>query len=156
VRRVNLFTADPPLDPTDPPGYEAGQLRLGPEIGGDKLAGGLYEVPPGQSVCPYHYELGDEEWLLVLAGTVVARHPGGEDELSAGELVCFPAGPEGAHKVTNRTGETARVVIVSTRFMPAVCVYPDSDKVGVFTEGRHDDGMFRREDSVGYYEREPR
>ena len=56
------------------------------------MAGGYYEVPPGQANCPYHYE-SDEEWLLVLEGRLTVRHPDGEDASGPGDLVCFPAGP---------------------------------------------------------------
>ena len=48
------------------------------------------------------------------------------------DIVCFPAGPDGAHKVSNRQSETARIVIFSTKNEPAVAVYPDSDKIGVW------------------------
>ena len=50
-----------------------------------------------------------EEWLLVLAGTPTLRDPDGEHELEPGDLVCFPEGPEGAHKVTNRARGAARI-----------------------------------------------
>ncbi|HEX2104554.1 MAG TPA: cupin domain-containing protein [Solirubrobacteraceae bacterium] len=154
MRRFNLHTADLEADPTDPDGYRATERRLHPEIGASMMAGRLYELPPGQSNCPYHYELGDEEWLIVLAGVLTVRHPGGEDELEPGDVVCFRAGPEGAHKLTNRGAEPVRMLIVSTRNMPAVAVYPDSDKIGVFTEGRTDDIMVRREAGVDYWDGE--
>jgi uncharacterized cupin superfamily protein len=51
--------------------------------------------------------------------------------LEPGDLVCFPNGPEGAHKVTNNSDAAARLIIVSTYERPAVAVFPDSDKLGV-------------------------
>jgi uncharacterized cupin superfamily protein len=154
MRRFNLFAAELEHDADDPDGYRTGYANLGERIGAKLLAGKLYELPGAQSICPYHYELGDEEWLIVLEGRPTVRHPGGEDELDAGDVVCFPAGPEGAHKVLNRTEESVRVLMVSTRRMPAVVVYPDSDKIGVFTEERRDDLMVRRESGVDYWDRE--
>ena len=85
---------------------------------------------------------------------MTVRHPDGEDELEAGDLVCFPGGPDGAHKLTNSGDGTARMLIVSTNNLPAVAVYPDSDKIGVWTEGRRDNIMVRRESGVDYYDRE--
>ena len=41
----------------------------------------VYELPPGQAICPYHYEYGEEEWLLVLDGRPTLRHPEGTDQL---------------------------------------------------------------------------
>jgi uncharacterized cupin superfamily protein len=153
MRRLNLNTAQPEYDDTDPEGYRAGQLKVAPLIGGETMAGGYYVVPPGQANCPYHYE-SDEEWLLVLEGRLTVRHPEGEDELEAGDLVCFPAGPAGAHKLTNNGDEPVRMLIVSTANLPAVAVYPDSDKIGVWTPGRTDNIMVRRESGVDYYDRE--
>jgi hypothetical protein len=43
-----------------------------------------------------------------------------------------------------------RMLIVSTANLPAVAVYPDSDKIGVWTPGRIDNIMVRRESGVGY------
>jgi uncharacterized cupin superfamily protein len=82
------------------------------------------------------------------------RHPKGEELLEPGDAVCFPAGPDGAHKVTNRGGETARVLMLSTMNMPAVAVYPDSDKIGVFTKDAADNVMVRRAARVGYWDGE--
>ena len=150
MRRFNV-RADLEHDAA-PEGYRCGFAKLHPEVGAQTLFGGLFELPPGQSNRPYHYE-SSEEWLLVLDGRVSVRHPGGEDELEAGDLVCFPAGPDGAHKLTNRTDETARVLLVSTRTSPAVAVYPDSDKIGVVPEWG--DAIFLpRSAAVGYYDGE--
>ncbi|MEA2226437.1 MAG: hypothetical protein QOF04_67 [Solirubrobacteraceae bacterium] len=153
MQRFNLHTGPLGRDDDDPDGYHADYARLAPEIGAARMAGTVYVVPPGQSNCPYHYE-SDEEWLIVLEGRATVRHPDGEDELGPGDVVCFPAGPAGAHKITNRGEEPMRMLIVSTRNMPAIAVYPDSDKIGVFTEDRRDNVMVRRESDVDYWDRE--
>ena len=67
-----------------------------------------------------------------------------------GDLVCFPEGPDGAHKVTNRTEEPVRILMLSTSAKTAVAVYPDSNKVGVWPLGK----LFRIEDAVDYYDGE--
>ena len=64
--------------------------RFGPSIGAEQLGGSVYDLDPGESVCPYHYEHPEEEWLLVLAGRPTLRDPDGEHELAEGDLVCFP------------------------------------------------------------------
>ena len=154
VERVNLFDLEVSYDDTDPEGYGAGAGRFGPVIGATQLGGTVYELPPGTSICPYHYEYGDEEWLVVLEGTASVRHPEGEDELARGDVVCFPAGPAGAHKVTNRSGERLRVLMLSSKSPVSVAVYPDSDKIGVFPGNEGDTVMFRRESGVGYWDGE--
>jgi uncharacterized cupin superfamily protein len=153
MKRFNLFDVAFEHDADDPEGYRTGYARLHEAIGGSLLAGKIYEVPPGQGNCPYHYEY-DEEWLIVLQGTLTVRHPEGEDELDPGDLVCFPAGPSGAHKLTNRGSEIVRMLLISTRQMPQVAVYPDSDKIGVYTEDGRDDLVVRRESGVDYWDGE--
>jgi uncharacterized cupin superfamily protein len=154
LRRVNLFSVPVEEAADRPDGYRLALARLAPELGAVKLGASVYDLPPGQSSFPYHYEHGCEEWLLVVSGRPTLRHPGGEEQLEAGDLVGFPEGPEGAHKVTNQTDETVRIMILSTKAAPAVAVYPDSDKVGIFTEDGADDVMVRRESDVGYWDRE--
>ena len=155
MERVNLHEPQLGYDDTDPDGYRAGMDRFGGRIGARRIGGSVYELPPGQSVCPYHYEFGDEEWLIVLEGRPTIRHPGGEDELAPGDTVCFPEGPDGAHKVSNHGAETVRVLMLSTRRLPSVAVYPDSDKIGVWSGFGAPEGLYRREHTVGYYDREP-
>jgi uncharacterized cupin superfamily protein len=153
MRRLNIFELDFQHDEDDPEGYRSGYMKIAPEIGAKAMAGTIYDLEPGNSNCPFHYE-SDEEWLLVLEGTLTVRHADGEDELVRGDLVCFPAGPDGVHKLTNRGTESVRMLIVSTANMPAVAVYPDSDKIGVFTDGRRDNVMVRRSSDVDYWDGE--
>ena len=151
MRRYNLNDAELQYDEGDPEGYSAGYARIGPHIGAAMLGATVYELRAGQSICPYHYEYGNEEWLLVLDGGPTLRHPEGEDLLRAGDVVCFPVGPGGAHKLTNRGDGTARLVIFSTKHDPSVAVYPDSDKLGVWTGDEHDKLLVRRESNVDYW-----
>jgi uncharacterized cupin superfamily protein len=154
VRRLNLSDVEIEYDPDDPDGYHAGMARFGARIEAKRLGGTVYELPPGQSVCPYHYEYGNEEWLIVLAGRPTLRHPGGEDELAPNDVVCFPEGAAGAHKVTNRGDSTARVLFLSTKVDPAVAVYPDSDKIAAWSGDDRDRVLVRRGSSVDYWDGE--
>lgn len=154
MKRFNLFTGATEADPSDPEGYRSSMGRFGSSIGASLLGGSLYEMPPGQSGSPYHYELGDEEWLIVLEGRPTVRHPDGEEQLEPGDTVCFPRGPEGAHKVTNATDEPVRVLMISTLNKPSVAVFPDSDKIGITSADHRDDIDVRRSDGVDYWDGE--
>jgi uncharacterized cupin superfamily protein len=154
VRRVNLFSAELEDDPKRPDGFRFAFSRLGPQLGASLVGATIYELQPGQTTFPYHYEYGCEEWLLVVDGRPTLRDPEGLHELEPGDVVCFPEGPEGAHAVTNGTEEPVRVVILSTKAFPAVAVYPDSDKIGVWTGNEADEVMVRRESGVDYWDRE--
>jgi uncharacterized cupin superfamily protein len=154
MRRANVFDDEYELDPSDPPGYRAAMARVGRDAGGEELAVKAFELPPGEALCPYHYEYV-EEWLLVLDGAVVVRLPDGEHECRRGDVVCFAPGAGGAHKVSNRSDATARIVMFSSAREPAVAVYPDSDKIGVWPGDAADNVMLRRADGhVDYYDGE--
>ena len=154
MKKINLRALEFEYDADDPDGYKAGMARFGPSIGAQTIGGTVYEIPPGQSICPYHYEYGNEEWLIVIQGRATVRHPGGEDVLEPGDTVCFPEGPDGAHKVTNATDEPLRVFMFSGMHEPSVAVYPDSDKIGVWPGDRRDHILVRRESGVDYWDRE--
>jgi uncharacterized cupin superfamily protein len=136
VAKINVLSAENP-----------GRIDVSGALGSDATAMYIYDLAPGQSSCPYHYEY-EEEWLLVLDGTIVVRVPDGEPTLESGDLVRFPAGPTGAHKIMNRSESTARVMIFSNARLPAVTVYPDSDKIGVWPGDEADDLIFDRSTAV--------
>ena len=152
--RVNLFAPNLEYDDTNPEGFRAGMDRFGKRIGARRIGGSVYEIPAGQSICPYHYELGDEEWLIVLEGRPIVRDPHGDHRLEPGDTVCFPEGPDGAHKVTNDGEEPVRVLLLSTKRLPSVAIYPDSEKIGVWAAPGAHEGLYRRETKVEYYDRE--
>ena len=108
---VNLVGVEVKKDDDDPDGYHTSYVRVGPLLGAEQLGLSVYELPPGQSICPYHYENAEEEWLIVLVGRPTLRSPDGEQELQPWDCAFFPTGEEGAHKVTNSTEETVRVCI---------------------------------------------
>ena len=154
MQKINLGKLEIAYDENDPEGYRAGHNRFGPQIGaigarrhGLRAAGGSEHLP-----VPLRVRLrgvGDRpQWPADL------RHPEGEDALDAGDVVCFPEGPSGAHKLTNRAPETARVMLLSDKPSLAAAVYPDSGKIGLFPPDERDGIMVRRESGVDYYDRE--
>ncbi len=157
MRRFNVLhgALDPEEDSNVRPGYAHRGKLVDEEIGGDLIGGAVYELDDGERVCPYHYHHGVEEWLYVIAGEPTVRRPDGETTLRAGDVVCFPGSPDGAHTVHG----PGKVLVLSAERWPAVVVYPDSDKVGARPGpwGVHDTDRlnFLRKDAVGYWEGEP-
>jgi uncharacterized cupin superfamily protein len=151
VRRINIAAPEFEYEAKDPAGFRSGMYRCGPLVGAARLGASVYELPPGQAVCPYHYEYAEEEWLLVLEGHPSVRHPDGTDRLAPWDVVCFLRGPEGAHAVLNETGETVRVLMFSDVRHPAVTVYPDSEKIGIYTGNKEDDVIAPRASGVDYW-----
>ena len=154
MKTFNLFDGE--LDEErDPPGFSWRRASLGRRLGAEKLGASLYELAPGERSFPYHYEYGNEEWLLVVAGRPTLRDPSGEHELRPGDVVCFVEGPEGAHQIRNDTDEPIRVLIASTKSQPDAAVYPDSGKIGVCPGHEADPGrLFRIDSAVDYLDGE--
>jgi len=150
VSEVNLYDVETEPVAERPPGFQVSRVRVGKLVGAAALGLTVYDLPPGQSAFPYHYELGREEWLLVIAGRPTLRDPDDEYELEPGDLVVFPEGEDGAHKVTNRTDEPVRIAMLSNTEEPSIGFYPDSGKVGIWPDGK----VFRLADEVDYFDGE--
>ena len=113
----------------------------------------IYEIPPGKSAYPYHYHLKNEETFFILKGQGLLRSPEGELPVKTGDLLFFPAGEAGAHKLTN-TSDTELLVYLD---FDVICdldvtVYPDSGKIGIWGKGIN--RVYRTDDDAEYYEGE--
>jgi uncharacterized cupin superfamily protein len=97
-------------------------------LGATRLEATVLALDPGAGSAEYHYAYGREEWALVLAGAPTLRHADGEDVLRAGDLVCFPEGPSGAHRLINGGDAVVRALWLSTTDLPVNVCYPDSGR----------------------------
>jgi uncharacterized cupin superfamily protein len=147
-----------PSDDSDQAGFANRRARIGRQAGARRIGASVYELPPHQALCPYHWEAGNEEMVIVLSGRPSIRTPEGWRELDPGEVVSFPRGPDGAHQVANRGDEESRVLMLSELNGPAVSVYPDSGKVGVLSrppgappEDSDVDAVLKLGDDVDYF-----
>jgi len=146
IEVVNLAAAEPGEELRHG-AFHHHDLPVGPLLGAELLGCSVYDLPPGARNWPYHYHVGNEEWLIVVAGRPTLRAPEGERELAPGDVVAFPDGEDGAHDISNRTEEPVRVAIFST-LRRGFVIYPDSGKVGV--GGRY----YRLADAVDYWDGE--
>jgi uncharacterized cupin superfamily protein len=154
VQTYNVYDGGDWDAENDRDGYRHKVVAFGKILGADLIGGSLYEVPPGEKTWPYHYEQGCEEWLLVVSGRPTLRSPDGEQVLEPGDVTVFPEGPAGAHQVRNDTDEPVRVIFFSSKSPLAVVHYPDSGKVGIWTEGEGYQALLRNEPKLGYWEGE--
>jgi uncharacterized cupin superfamily protein len=150
MKRFNVLTDN--LDhESNRDGYRwLGARGVGERLGAERIGASLFELEAGELTFPYHYHHGIEEWLYVIVGTPTVRTPGGERTLEAGDLVCFPAGTEGAHTVRG----PGRVMLMSANRSPSISAYPESGKLGTRPADDRDRLNFRRADAVDYWEGE--
>jgi len=139
--------------------YTSSRALFSAGIGAKKLGYNLTVLPPGKAQCPFHCHHGEEEMFLVIEG---------EGELRFGEkrypirkhdvIACPTGGPDVAHQIINTGTTTLRYLAVSTLADLDTCEYPDSQKMLVVTGQRGEPGLrkiFRAENTVDYYDREP-
>jgi uncharacterized cupin superfamily protein len=133
----NLFHGETAAVPQGAPGDRGRAARVGSKIGGERLGMSVYDLPAGEAIGPYHVELTDEEWLIVVEGHVAVRTPHGERTLAPGDVLCFPVGPEGAHVVRNGSSEAARFAIISTKNEFCIVEYPEDNKLQLWAGDAH-------------------
>jgi uncharacterized cupin superfamily protein len=151
---VNLLDCLVPVDEDLPAGHRFGRTMVGQAVLATLTGLSVYELPPGERTWAYHYELNREEWLLVVAGEVVVRTPGGDRSLRAGDVICFPPGAEGAHQVRNESDAVARFAMPSSWAREGyVAIRPDSNTALIVGPG------FRQivplDEDLCYWDREP-
>jgi uncharacterized cupin superfamily protein len=142
--------------------YASRHVTIGVGLGARKLGYNLTEIPPGKRAFPYHFHHVNEELFLVIEGTGTVRTPAGEFPLGPWDLLCCPAGPEGAHQIANTGTTPLRYLALSTMQDPEVVEYPDSQKYGVVAGrppgGRPTDAAFHafafKKNRVDYWEGE--
>jgi uncharacterized cupin superfamily protein len=139
VRRFNLHSPefDGASDRDRVRSRIAGVARA---LGAEQIGGRVYELEDGQHGNPYHLHHAIEEWVIVVSGTPLLRTPEGERTLRPGDVVCFPPGPAGAHRVTG----PGSVLLLSDRRSPDVLEFPDSGTVLATPPGK----LFRSTDAV--------
>ena len=92
--------------------------------------------------------------MLVVTGRPTLRGPKGERELAPGDLAVHVEGPAGAHQIINNTDEPCRVLIISSKAPIAVVHYPESGKVGIWSQAEGYQKLLRADATVDYWEGE--
>jgi uncharacterized cupin superfamily protein len=124
--------------------------RIGPLLGAKDLGYSYDVVPPGKRACPFHSHRGEEEMFFIIRGTGTLRYGDEMRKIRAGDVICCPTGgPETAHHIINDSDAELAYLSISTKMPAEICEYPDSKKVGAFSQDmRH---VTRREHHLDYW-----
>lgn len=151
-RFIQGTAADFPARNADQGGFAYAKHQV-VEKWGNSLQVAFMEIPPGRSAFPYHWHESVTEAYVILSGTGRVRTPEGEFDVGPGEVLVFPAGPAGAHRMTATGSEPLRYVDLDTVADPDACHYPDSGKTAnISSLGTT---IWRDGDAVAYYDGEP-
>ena len=104
-------------------------------------------VPPGASICPYHYHVAQWALFVIINGHGTVRSGNEHRQVHAGDVLLHPPGD--AHQLTADASGELECLIVADNPPVDLFYYPDSDKWGM----RPPDRFFRLTE-VGYFDGE--
>lgn len=118
--------------------------RLGEAFGLTHFGVNLVHLGPGGQSALRHWHTHEEELVYVLSGELVLITNAGEQVVTAGTCVGFPAGSTNAHHFVNRSDRPASYLEIGDRIPADKGHYPDDDLMWLDTaDGKvagHKDG----------------
>jgi uncharacterized cupin superfamily protein len=98
---------------------------------GGSLGINRMRLKKGQTACPFHSHLREDEAFFVLSGRGVLRYGDELRDIRAGDCISCPAGTHIAHQIANPHEEELVYLAIGAFDPHEVCVYPDSNKINV-------------------------
>ncbi|MDR2046721.1 MAG: cupin domain-containing protein [Clostridiales bacterium] len=144
------------IEPQSGGGGNAYQYDRYKFIGGEdgfKVNIAFLRIPPKKAALPLHYHGYAEKTFYIISGTGEPVSVGGEYEVRSGDIVFFPTGIGGAHKLIDGSDKEGLVYVDFDAYAPLdITYYPGKDKIGIF--GENYTGVLRMSGKVGLYEDE--
>ena len=133
--------------------YEYNKHLIVPKEG-NQCTVAIMEVPPLKAAFPYHYHVGITEVFYIISGEGKLKTQDGERKIIAGNIIVFPPGEAGSHKIYNTSPkEVLRYLDCDTTSSSDISFYPDSGKVGLIVDGKVH-SFYKESDKTNYYEGE--
>lgn len=134
--------------------YEYFKHLIVPKKSENQCTVAIMEIPPQKSSYPYHFHAGITEVFYIISGKGKIETPDGDKEVTKGDVIVFPQGREGAHRISN-TSESGMLVYLDcdTISTADVVFYPHSEKIGFIIDGQPNT-FFESASKVDYYKGE--
>ncbi|AEI92493.1 cupin domain-containing protein [Roseobacter litoralis] len=87
----------------------------------------LQTLQPGRQSSQMHWHTEEDEFMLMIHGTLTVVENGVETVVGAGDACCWKAGDTTAHTLRNNSDAPATYLVVGTRAADDVCHYPGLD-----------------------------
>lgn len=100
---------------------------LGDPFGLTGFGVNLVDLPPGSWSAQRHWHTHEDELVYVVAGELVLVTDDGEQTLTPGMVIGFPAGAENGHHLVNKGDAVATYLEVGSRIAEDEVFYPDID-----------------------------
>ena len=159
AKLIRNFNEVPLTRETREPLYDSMGARLARGTAALKMGASIDVLEPGKRGCPYHLHHAQEEMFIVLEGHGTMRVAGEMLAVKAGDIVFVPPGPEYPHQMINTSDAPLKYLSISTKDMPEVCEYPDSNKVLTYASAEGNAPGFARmnrlDTNLDYWEGEP-
>jgi uncharacterized cupin superfamily protein len=120
---------------------------LGDLFGLTKIGINHSTLAPGKVSAMCHWHTAEDEFIYVLEGEVVLRTTAGEQVVTAGMCVGFPAGVQEGHQLINRSGHPAVYLEISNRDGEDTAFYTDA-AVDMLWSPPHARGRMTRKDGT--------
>ena len=121
--------------------------RLGKAFGLTQFGVNLLRLPPGQWSAQRHWHTREDEFVYMLEGEAVLVTDAGEQTVTPGMAMGFPAGAKDGHHLVNRSDRDAVFIEVGTRDDGDECDYPDVDMLVRIVDGEQ---FYVRKDGTPY------
>lgn len=149
---IDAWSVTPLVGGDYPPPYDALCNRierhvLGEEFDLTQFGVNVVRLPPGQASAQRHWHRNEDEFVMVLRGTLTLVTDAGAQEIGPGMVAGFKAGVEDGHHLMNRSDQDAVYLEIGTRADREECVYPDIDMHYLLDE---DGERYTRKDGTPY------
>jgi uncharacterized cupin superfamily protein len=101
--------------------------RVGDAAGLKNFGVNVVTLAPGGASALRHWHERQDEFIYVIVGELILITDDGEQTLTAGAMVGFPAGEANGHHLVNRSAIPATYLEVGDRTLEDVVHYPDND-----------------------------
>jgi len=110
IEQINRTGYPPPFDE---PVAGRWQRPIGDTFGLGKLGARHVVLQPGAWSSQRHWHDGEDELLVMLSGKAVLVEDDGESEVTAGDILAWPAGSRNGHHLINRGDQPCSFICVS-------------------------------------------
>lgn len=123
------------------------KARVGDHAGLSNYGVNIVTLPPGSGSAQRHWHELEEEFTYMISGEVVLITDDGEEVITPGMMMGWPANVANGHHLVNRSDQDAVYMEVGTRVRDEVCHYPDVDLHLVMVDGEDE---FQHKDGTPY------